>query len=136
MVGAGRSRVGRPVTGHGKYGAYVKGCRCDECRDAARRYHKARRDRIRPAVDRRSSTLFPTIVEGDTSWMQRGQCRVEGVSTADFFPSKQSGPVAVVEVCGRCPVRAECLRYAVDTGQVHGVWGGLHGSKLRQAVNK
>lgn len=28
-------------------------------------------------------------------------------------------------VCGRCPLRAECLAYALDAGEAHGVWGGL-----------
>jgi WhiB family redox-sensing transcriptional regulator len=27
--------------------------------------------------------------------------------------------------CAGCPVKAECLAYAVATNQVHGVWGGV-----------
>lgn len=27
-------------------------------------------------------------------------------------------------ICGRCPVRDECLRFALDTGQDDGIWGG------------
>jgi WhiB family redox-sensing transcriptional regulator len=27
-------------------------------------------------------------------------------------------------VCARCPVAAQCLDYALATGQQHGVWGG------------
>lgn len=29
------------------------------------------------------------------------------------------------KVCARCPVTAECLAYALKTGQKAGVWGGL-----------
>lgn len=28
-------------------------------------------------------------------------------------------------VCGLCPVRAECLEYAITHNQTEGVWGGM-----------
>jgi WhiB family redox-sensing transcriptional regulator len=28
-------------------------------------------------------------------------------------------------ICAECPVIYECLRYAINTNQEHGVWGGL-----------
>ena len=28
-------------------------------------------------------------------------------------------------LCGRCPVKAACLDYAVTNGETDGVWGGL-----------
>ena len=28
-------------------------------------------------------------------------------------------------ICAGCPVRRECLAFALRTRQVHGVWGGL-----------
>lgn len=31
------------MTAHGQRGTYVGGCRCDDCREANRRYHEARR---------------------------------------------------------------------------------------------
>ncbi len=33
-------------------------------------------------------------------------------------------------VCAGCPVQAECLAFAVETRQVHGVWGGLGEEEL------
>lgn len=29
------------------------------------------------------------------------------------------------QLCGLCPVRLECLDYAVSNGEFQGVWGGL-----------
>jgi WhiB family redox-sensing transcriptional regulator len=29
------------------------------------------------------------------------------------------------EVCGRCPVREDCLQLALDENERRGIWGGL-----------
>jgi WhiB family transcriptional regulator, redox-sensing transcriptional regulator len=47
-----------------------------------------------------------------------------------FFPISASGPARTqVErakaVCAGCPVRSDCLRYALAAGPLQGVWGGL-----------
>jgi WhiB family redox-sensing transcriptional regulator len=47
-----------------------------------------------------------------------------------FFPVGSSGPalrqtLRAKAICAQCPVRAECLEWALDTAQPHGVWGGL-----------
>ena len=34
-------------------------------------------------------------------------------------------------VCRQCPVRAECLQFALDTNQEFGVWGGLSEDERR-----
>jgi WhiB family transcriptional regulator, redox-sensing transcriptional regulator len=61
------------------------------------------------------------------SLWERAACR-----TADpelFFPIGGGGAgIAEIArakaVCGRCPVREQCLDYAVESRQAHGVWGG------------
>jgi WhiB family redox-sensing transcriptional regulator len=60
-----------------------------------------------------------------------------------FFPIGETGPALLQiaeakEVCGRCPVRQQCLQWALDTDQNAGVWGGLseterHAHKRRLA---
>jgi WhiB family transcriptional regulator, redox-sensing transcriptional regulator len=47
-----------------------------------------------------------------------------------FFPISYSGPALeqVAEakaICAACPVRRECLAFALHTGQAHGIWGGM-----------
>jgi WhiB family transcriptional regulator, redox-sensing transcriptional regulator len=64
---------------------------------------------------------------GSDEWRSRGACRGEDPEL--FFPIARSLTVFVQlasakAVCGRCPVSWECLRYALATGQQHGVWGG------------
>jgi WhiB family transcriptional regulator, redox-sensing transcriptional regulator len=60
-------------------------------------------------------------------WRAHGACL-----SADpdlFFPISAAGPSArqvarAKSVCAGCPVRRECLDFALNTHQVHGVWGG------------
>lgn len=54
-------------------------------------------------------------------WMELGSCR--GVTTNIFFPEPYEVPSqAARRLCRRCPVKQECLQYALDHGEV-GIWG-------------
>lgn len=53
-----------------------------------------------------------------------------------FFPIGSTGPALVQTeeakmVCQGCPVRQECLRWALENGQDAGVWGGLDETERR-----
>jgi WhiB family redox-sensing transcriptional regulator len=61
-------------------------------------------------------------------WRTLAACR--SADSDLFFPISSSGPslaqVAQAKaICAGCPVRRECLAFALRTHQVHGVWGGL-----------
>ncbi|MFV0137704.1 WhiB family transcriptional regulator [Streptomyces sp. HMX87] len=61
------------------------------------------------------------------NWRQHAACSSEDPDL--FFPIGTSGPALfqteqAKAVCRRCPVREPCLRWALDTGQSLGVWGG------------
>jgi WhiB family transcriptional regulator, redox-sensing transcriptional regulator len=70
-------------------------------------------------------------------WMPLGACRGEDPEL--FFPDSPLGPAArsqvnaAKKVCGRCPVRAECMAYALATGQRDGIWGGATQQERRRA---
>jgi WhiB family transcriptional regulator, redox-sensing transcriptional regulator len=42
-----------------------------------------------------------------------------------FFPEKGGSTREAKRVCRGCPVRAECLTYALDRDERFGIWGGL-----------
>lgn len=42
-----------------------------------------------------------------------------------FFPVRGGSTRAAKRVCARCPIRPECLSWALATGERYGVWGGL-----------
>jgi WhiB family redox-sensing transcriptional regulator len=66
---------------------------------------------------------------GDGDWRSWAACREEDPEL--FFPVGNTGAaLAQAEdakwVCRQlCPVQSECLRWALETGQAAGVWGGL-----------
>lgn len=49
-----------------------------------------------------------------------------------FFPDKGGSTRAAKAVCARCPVRAECLAFALENDERFGVWGGLSERERRQ----
>lgn len=57
------------------------------------------------------------------TWMDHGLCGQ--YPEVDFFPSVGGNAMdPALAICGSCPVRVECLAYALDDPDVHGVWGG------------
>ncbi|MEU3901563.1 MULTISPECIES: WhiB family transcriptional regulator [unclassified Streptomyces] len=77
-------------------------------------------------------------------WREHAACRTEDPDL--FFPIGTTGPAALQTeqakaVCRTCPVREQCLRWALDTGQSIGVWGGTselerRALKRREAVRR
>jgi WhiB family redox-sensing transcriptional regulator len=62
------------------------------------------------------------------NWIERGACIDEDPEL--FFPVGTTPPAVeqtrrAIAVCSGCPVRVDCLRWALDTSQDAGVWGGL-----------
>ncbi len=57
------------------------------------------------------------------SWLAKAVCKT--TSTNVFFPEPGSGNgwSAALRVCSGCPVRGDCLDYALRTNQTQGVWG-------------
>lgn len=69
-------------------------------------------------------------------WRSRAACR--GLATSLWFPAVEQSTRtdgdghAARLVCGGCPVRGECLDYALETRQPFGIWGGLSVRARRQ----
>ena len=72
-------------------------------------------------------------------WRHHALCRDEDPEL--FFPIGTAGPAAVqVEqakvVCRRCPVTADCLTWAIETGQDAGVWGATSEDERRALARR
>jgi WhiB family redox-sensing transcriptional regulator len=60
--------------------------------------------------------------DGDSAWMERALCSHSRRPDL-WFPAKGESLAPAVGVCGRCPVRAQCLDYAIEHDIREGVWG-------------
>jgi WhiB family redox-sensing transcriptional regulator len=61
-----------------------------------------------------------------TEWMEHAAC--VDVGPGLFYPRGDSGSTEYEDarrVCGSCPVQGECLEYALEVDDRHGMWGGL-----------
>jgi WhiB family transcriptional regulator, redox-sensing transcriptional regulator len=75
-----------------------------------------------------TAELSPTPAD----WRERAACRGPGVDPELFFPEQGGSAKPAKQVCHRCPVRADCLDYAIATRQQFGIWGGLSEQERRR----
>jgi WhiB family redox-sensing transcriptional regulator len=74
------------------------------------------------------------------AWQHYAACR--GADTTLFFApnyfekrSEKNAREAVAKgICARCPVRGDCLDYALSIREAHGVWGGLNEMERRAVL--
>lgn len=79
------------------------------------------------------------VAVGEVDWRHRAVCRDEDPEL--FFPVGNAGPALaqIAEaktVCRRCPVVADCLAWALESGQDAGVWGGMSEDERRALKRK
>lgn len=70
---------------------------------------------------------------------ERAECRIRRIPQRFFYydemrPSAERWDAAskVHAACNACAVREQCLKYAIDTHQEGGVWGGKTDSERKQ----
>lgn len=76
------------------------------------------------------------------SWQNRGACR--GPHATVFFPPPQFERKAdraereerARHICSDCPVSDECLEYALEIREPHGIWGGLNETERRAILER
>ncbi|MCX4411539.1 WhiB family transcriptional regulator [Streptomyces sp. NBC_01764] len=71
----------------------------------------------------------------NSNWRVRGACAKEDPEL--FFPVGNNGPALLQieeakSVCRRCPVLVTCAAWTLETGQTHGVSGGMSEDERRR----
>ena len=74
------------------------------------------------------------LANADYEWRQHAICR--DTDPELFFPVGTTGYALVQidrakQVCNECPVKDECLDYALETNQDSGIWGGTSEEERR-----
>jgi len=60
----------------------------------------------------------------EEEWMARGLCRTRKLPRDTFYPDSSVGVARARRICARCPVKEQCLEYALENHQSDGIWGG------------
>jgi hypothetical protein len=71
----------------------------------------------------------PDTLTRTTDWLTTAPCHTDPDT---MFDTTDAGVEAAKEFCRRCPAVERCLQWALDTGEQHGVWGGLSEQERRQ----
>ena len=58
-------------------------------------------------------------------WMTDAACAEVGGDAWFAEKSQWADVIQAKLVCRRCPVREQCLSYALQNNEMHGVWGGM-----------
>ena len=81
-----------------------------------------------------TNTSVPDV-DSATAWMAEGNCR--NYPPAVFFPSDGVGVDRARKICNQdCPVKDQCLDYAIANRIEHGVWGGCSERERRRILKR
>jgi WhiB family redox-sensing transcriptional regulator len=76
-----------------------------------------------------AAILGPYATE-DESWQERALCAQTDPEA--FFPEKGGSTREAKKICEVCPVREQCLAYALEHDERFGIWGGLSERERRR----
>jgi len=62
-------------------------------------------------------------------WQVHAACR--GMDPDLWFPQRGTSQAEAKAVCAICPVRSECLEYAIANRERYGIFGGLNEGERR-----
>lgn len=87
-------------------------------------------------------TTIHAHVETTDDWQTLAGCR--GADATLFFSplvtetkqEKDAREAKAKAICADCPVRAQCLDFALHTRESYGIWGGLNETERRRLVAK
>jgi WhiB family redox-sensing transcriptional regulator len=68
-------------------------------------------------------------------WSKRGTCRTDRHPDRWFSDDTRDMADAVV-ICQSCPVAGQCGAWALATGQLYGIWGGVTEGERRQLLRR
>lgn len=66
----------------------------------------------------------------EQEWMLEAKCL--DADPEAFFPEKGGSTREAKRICAACPVREECLDYALANDERFGIWGGLSERERRR----
>jgi WhiB family redox-sensing transcriptional regulator len=78
--------------------------------------------------------IIPVPINEERPWVVFAACA--DVVTDIFFNPDPVDERAALALCATCPVRDECLDYALEARERYGVWGGTTEKERRRLVRR
>ena len=81
-----------------------------------------------------------SAVRTEEIWQIKAECR--GPQAVVFFPppqferkeEKRERELRAKAICSECSVKNDCLQYAIEIREQHGIWGGLNEAERKQLL--
>ena len=77
--------------------------------------------------------FLPTHID-ERPWAAYAACR--DADPELFFGGENAQTSEAVRICSGCPVREECLDWALEMRITYGIWGGLTERERRRALRR
>ncbi len=74
--------------------------------------------------------LRKELQRDDMAWQDDANCK--GANADLFFPERGASTRSAKAICRECRVRADCLEFAIQTGEKFGIWGGMSERERRK----
>jgi len=66
----------------------------------------------------------------ETPWRELALCL--GHDPDLWFPQESDGGINAIRICSGCPVRLDCLGWAIEHNERNGIWGGVSARKRQR----
>lgn len=83
-------------------------------------------DRVAVAIENRT---LERGAEGPLTWTSEAAC--QGLEIDLFFSDSKYRQAEALAICAKCPVREECLQYALEEKLAFGIFGGTTQAQRR-----
>lgn len=68
------------------------------------------------------------------NWQRNASC--VGIDSSIFYPPTDEESGRAKAVCAECPVRQDCLEFAITVREKEGVWGGATAVERQRLVRR
>jgi hypothetical protein len=74
---------------------------------------------------------------GSTDWIQDAECAKREYRSKEelFFSYKYEERHEAKNICFTCPVREQCLKWALENKEIWGIWGGRDEDEIRRTLS-
>lgn len=77
-----------------------------------------------------------SITNGSGHWDDKSACKTpENFGKIDFFTADPEEKNKAKNLCFICPVRGDCIQFALENGKIWGIWGGKDENEIRRTLS-